>query len=270
VRAKYLAKDWFADLRDLDAEELVAVQEALHTDPWLGATPQERRQFVARLKRLVPYADWTARGLAAWALFYPEPYWLVIALCAALSLAGVGLHLFSRGYLRIEFANEKTKDPRPDIGGLVWLPALMLLLRAMIDFSFVDRAMLVVSSAALSAVAAVALCWHIAAWRRSFLRVFCVFLCAWTYTYGAVAEADVLFDNNRPVVFPTKVVKLKISRGSKHTSYDVTVEPWGPEHVNDEINVSRSYYAQLHVGDRACIYQGPGWLGIRWYSLGDC
>lgn len=267
ARVRHRAEDWFAGIPDLDAEEIVALRQRLDSDPRLGANVQQRRRIVARTRRLFSKLEWGIAALLLWGLLYPKPYLLVITISIILPIVGLALFALSRGCLSL---NALKNDPRPALDRLVLMPPLLLAMRALMDFEFLDLQVLAGMTAGIALAATVFLCRKYPVLKRGLLSLMGVFLFTWAWLYGAVAQADVQFDGAKPALFRTTVIAMHVSRGSKSTSYNVTVAPWGPIRTDETISVAPRTYNRLKIGREACVWLGGGALGMRWYDLSDC
>jgi len=266
-RVHRLAEDWFVSLRDLDVEDVKAVREVLDSDPRLGANQPARRRTIAQWRRAADKAGWAMTALFFWTLLYPKPYLLVITLVAILPVLALGIHSVARGWLSL---NAIKTDPRPQIDQILLMPPLLLMLRALLDFRFLDWHLMVGATAIVAATTAVLLWRAFPALKRGMLSLTSTLLITWAYIYGVAAQLDVQLDVGKPAVYRTNVMALRVNRGSKHTDYEVTVTPWGPERIDESIDVTPAFFGSLKVGEEVCVYQSGGALAIRWYELGRC
>src|SRR5262249_36384092 len=99
-----------------------------------------------------------------------------------------------------------------------------------------------------------------------------ILACAFTFAYGfgAGLEIDVLADSTKPTIYPTQVLQKRASRGSKSTTYYLTLGPWGAITGSDEISVSAARYHATQTGDTVCVYVGKGALHVPWYQVQYC
>lgn len=50
------------------------------------------------------------------------------------------------------------------------------------------------------------------------------------YSYAATYGVNCVYDNSEPKIYQAKVIGKSISRGRRHTTYYLKVEPWGSHH----------------------------------------
>jgi hypothetical protein len=127
--------------------------------------------------------------------------------------------------------------------------------------------------AGLAAVAVLAAVWG--AKERAPLaapRAFLVFvtLFAAAYGYGAVAVADVQLDASPGRLTPVLVISKYETYGRHGTRYDhLRVPAWGPAPAG-AVDVTRSVYDGVAIGDRVCMTLHPGLLALPWFTTGLC
>jgi hypothetical protein len=258
---------WFAHLRNLDVHDAREFQRKVQNDPALGGTLPERM-------RQLRTATWAARtvnivagagALAGW--FYPRPYGFIVGLLILLPWIGLGVAARFRGLVRVD---AKKNDPHPTVGIAFLIPGFVLMLRVVTDIHVMNW------RPVLWMAVVIALVMTFAAVRVDPLlaknRWMALLLLGLTmpYGYGAGIEADALLDRAAPTVYRTTLLDKHISRGSKHTDYELTVGPWGPYQTNQRIDVAPRIYYSLKRGDDVCVQVRPGALRIAWYVVGRC
>ena len=68
-------------------------------------------------------------------------------------------------------------------------------------------------------------------------------------------------------VYQAKVIDKSISRGRRHTTYYLKVEPWGSHHDAENISVASDQYVETEIGQTVSIDYKEGLLGIPWYFI---
>jgi hypothetical protein len=127
--------------------------------------------------------------------------------------------------------------------------------------------------AGLAAVAVLAAVWG--AKERAPLAApwaFSVFvtLFAAAFGYGAVAVADVQLDASPGRLTPVLVISKYETYGRHGTRYDhLRVPAWGPAPAG-AVDVPRSVYDGVAIGDNVCMTLHPGLLALPWYTTGLC
>ena len=261
--------EWFFDLPDLNRIDLEAAADALLARQDLGATPAERAARLHRFKRIAAFADLGGYALALWGFIAPTPYGLVIALLAAAPVAGFALIVWSRGAIAID---PNTADPRPGLAGLFFMAPMMLGLRALLDCQVVDWRGVVIAAVVAAAAAGIVFAWRKSnAGPRAKLGagIGAAFVAA-LLTWGAVVEADVMLDSSPAQKFRPMILDKTVSQGSRHTSYKLKLEPWGPYPEAAEVDAPHWVYDAVEVGVPACIRLHGGALGVRWFSVRPC
>lgn len=257
---------WLAAIPDLDALDRRRAEAELLQAPGLGATEAERRNALARARRIARGATWGSAGVVAWGWFAPRPYGAAIAALALVPAAALALLLVHRGRYTIE---RRRNDARPGLEVPVLLPGLVLMLRSMLDFHVVDFRPLLVATAAGTLLLVALVSAGDPALRRRWYLLPVMALLLTAYPYGGLAEANALLDRSEPEVFQVRVIGKRISSG-KHTSYDLRLAPWGPYDAPEEVDVGRARYQRIAVGDSVCVLLSRGALGARWYQVDEC
>jgi hypothetical protein len=89
------------------------------------------------------------------------------------------------------------------------------------------------------------------------------------YGYGATVILNGLADRGEPQASTSRVTGMHVCTG-KTTTYELTLEPWGPYSEPNKANVPRSFYRTVRTGDLICPVLHSGALGIRWFSVQHC
>jgi hypothetical protein len=258
---------WYRSLTDLDAVDRAAREKALMADTHLGATPDERRATLKRMSRISHVANGAGWAILLWAWLFPQPYALVMTLSALAPLVAIGLVRWSQGAMTLGEASRT--DPRPGLAGLMF-GGYGLVLRAVLDLHTLDWIGALIGALVVAAVASTASRWAAGAQTKvKPVTLVLYFVATFAYGWGLVLEADRILDRAPAHVYPTQVTDMHISSG-KHTSYDITLAPWGPTRGQDGVDVGRPLYQQMHVGETVCPVLHPGALHIRWWEVGLC
>ncbi len=250
---------WLQTLPDLDHQDAVEEQAREEADPALGRNPAERRERLVLLRRISGVIFLAVVALSGWALFWPRPYELTIGVLAVTPF--VALLILWRGY---GWAGH--------IEGLVsaiFLPVLILCLRAMFDLEVLDAWPLGLCAGAVALIpAGVAAVWSKTErwWPALFLGALAgVFAFVWAWSLASFA--DVMFDAS-----PSwKVRATVVARDDDEHRVELTLRTLGPPHETfKEISVSKREAKTLRAGDTVCLVVHRGRLGWRWGYLSDC
>jgi hypothetical protein len=156
-------------------------------------------------------------------------------------------------------------DAHPNVAIALLAPAFILVLRST-DFEIVYSNAIVGLSAAVGILlflGAVKVDPTLRTRRGSLVALFVLFL---AYGYGAIIEANVLFDQTPGVIYTAPVVERRVVAG-KNTRYKLRVGPWGPKAKQNEIRVERATYQYIRPGNVVKLVLKRGELGIKWYYL---
>jgi hypothetical protein len=261
---------WLAErFPDLDVQQQELEAQEILQDETLGRSVPEREEKLAQARQVARILNTLAWAVAAWLLFYPKPY--DVAVQASLSLPPVAALalLWYQGLLR---ADERKDSAYPALGSALFIPAVGLMLRVLLDFELLDY------SATLQMVAAVAVLFGgvLAYGNRRFIQlpasrwgaVATVFFCALVYGYSAVVAINCVFDEATPRVYAANVVSKHSSSG-KTTTYYLEVGAWGPRTAPEDVTVTEETYDQTIPGDSLRVYQFPGRLQMPWFTVSE-
>jgi hypothetical protein len=256
---------WLGQFPDLDAQERAAAESELLRSRELGPDEAARSRALGRARTVGRMLNGVSVAAGVWGWVFPRPYPVAIAVLGILPLFGLALLALGRG--RYAFDTSRT-EPRPSLIVTVMVPGLVLAMRAIRDLRIVDVAPLLLG-AAVGAVAIVAL---VAAFDRKARKPWVLLLLAPLlafYPGGGAALANALLDRAPPQVFRVAVRGKHVSTG-KYTSYDLTLDPWGPVEKAESVDVGRQLYDVVATGDVVCVALQPGALGLRWFVVLRC
>lgn len=258
---------WLGALPDLDARETQAFEAAIASDPELGQTPEERLAHLARARKLASAFNAVTFVVSMWGFFYPRPYSAALLTAALLPWAAILLVAKSGGLYRLD---TQRNDVRPNVAAALYMPGFVLLMRAVLDVGVLDweRALI------YGALAAVVMGWAalmsdptLRARRAAALALFAL---SCTYGYGAVVLGNFELDRAPDTEYRVAVLARHVSRGSRSTTYYLTLAPWGPRTEPKDVSVSWTLYNRTPSGGTVCVHQGPGALDISWYVIRAC
>ena len=256
-------EQWLETLPCLDVEERAASLDEITGDEGLGQTLEDRSAAWVHGMGLSKKWNIASIAICCWGLFYPKPYILAMVALIALPWAGVEIVRRSKGLFRID---QRPNDAHPNVAYLIILPALVLMLRSLLDFNTFQSARSFLFYVAVGGgLAFFAAVFDKTLWARKLVFVmFCLF--TFVYGFGAVIEANALLDHSAGSSFSAIVRGKHIVEG-KHTSYNLALSPWGPKTKPGDLEVSRATYDSIRCGDIAYITLRRGALGIPWHYL---
>ncbi|WP_426493213.1 hypothetical protein [Hymenobacter sp. 102] len=261
---------WLAErFPDLDVQQQELEAQEILQDETLGRSVPEREEKLAQARQVARVLNTLAWAVAAWLFFYPKPYDVAVQASLALPPVAALALLWYQGLLR---ADERKDSAYPALGSALFIPALGLLLRVLLDFELLGY------SAAWQLAAGVALLFGgvLAYGNRRFIRlpasrwgaVATVFFCALVYGYSAVVAINCVFDEAAPRVHAANVLSKHSSSG-KTTTYYLEVGAWGPRTAPEDVTVTEETYDQTMPGDSVRVYQFPGRLAIPWFTVSE-
>ena len=218
-----------------------------------------------RLSKQFGTAGWV---LSAWGAFYPRPYLLVVSLLAFTPVVGIVVAHLARGSVN-PFDDERNEG----LATFVIIPPLILSLRAILDFPLIDGWRLSVYGAAFGVAWGLLYLWtrpnYAVTKRKRWWDVAAGWVGAMWYGGTIVAMLNGILPQGAPQLFVEPVLDRHIS-GGKHPSYYLTLPPFGPVNEQDDWDVGRTVYQEVHIGDRVCGYIYPGALREPWYDIEPC
>lgn len=256
--------DHFPDLDYEEAEE--SFQEVLQ-DNKFGFTAQERLEQFDKVKRITSILNWVGGIAAAWAFFWPQPYEIAILVVAIIPLLALVVLKLYRGLVRID---EKKNSAFPSVFAALFFPAMVLMLRALIDYNIFEHkqvwALILPIAIGLTAVMLIGQSEFDWQKGRDVFSALILLILAFVYAYGLVISTNCTFDNRSAASFETQILNKSISQ-SKTTSYYFELAPWGPQPEVSDAEVDRETYEIMEVGDSVEVLFLKGQWGIPWYVV---
>jgi len=267
MRTDAALEAWLNSIPDLDVQEAEAARAEIAADPELGQTPEERLASLGRAKKLANTFNALTWATVIWGFFYPQPYAVALLIIALLPWTAMILAAKSHGLFRLD---ARRNDVRPNLATAMYLPGFVLLLRAVEDVGVLDWQLALVYAALTTLIiwwAALRCDPTLRARRSAAMILFCIM---GAYGYGAVALGNSQLDTSAGQNYRVQVLAMHYTRGSKSTSYYLTLAPWGPRTRPEDVSVARALYSVTRPGGAVCVHQGPGSLGIGWYVVRSC
>lgn len=233
------------------------------SDIRLGRSEEERRRSLAKAERIGMFLNLLSLPVSLWAFLYPFPYdpaiWCTIALPIVSLLAAArfpGVYRFDGptqtmhlaivlpwGLCSATLAYRASTDWNFAVPG-EWLPPTLfigLLFLALIALLFRDV-------------------------RSQPERFLGALLACCMYGFGASVAINGLLDQSEPILHRAKVLEKRID-SNRHARCYATFAPWGPLRQSEELELPRSTYEAITVGQDATVQVRSGALGIDWYAI---
>jgi hypothetical protein len=220
------------------------------------------------------WLEWITIVIAAWFVFYPKPYEILLGILLFIPLFGLflnGLHKPSIATL-VEVSIDKEGNEDYDVADFIDVAAIAILLRTLLDYEFESFYSLLISGTiAFCLILVVLFLTHELIekstrnkwWIYSSL-IFNISL----YSYGGTYAANCTYDYSVPEVYQTEVLDKRIHTGSKgRKTYYVEVAPWGSHYDKEEISVPSAQYDEIKIGEAIAIDLKEGLFGIPWYYI---
>jgi hypothetical protein len=206
-------------------------------------------------------------SIGAWGLLLPVPYRLAVLGNMGAFVVALAMKVISRQQLAITDA--KAGDSRPRIQGLFVMPALVVALRALVDINLLDWQSVLLWALGLAAVLAIPVFANDRQLSKKLFNVIFLPLVTYAFAWGAIAEADFMFDTSPPHVFQTTIRSMHVSHG-KSISYHFELASWDGRPAGDSLRVPYALYAGHRPGDQICVVLHDGWLGFRTFEAQPC
>lgn len=257
---------WLRGLPDLDQQEQQKSEAEIVADPAFGQTPAQRLTRLAVAKKIAAALHVAMVALYGWAFLAPRPYELVIGLLMALPWVAILLVAASRGLFRID---GRRNDAHPNLAAVALGPALVLALRAYFDVHLVAWTDIFVPAIIGGAVLS------LAEWavdrevRRRPLALLALVPFALIYAGACVTLGNTLLDRSPAEIMRTTVLDKHVESG-KHTTWYLTLAPWGPFREATNVTVAKDFYAAVAPRQNVCVHLRAGAFKISWFLVGTC
>ena len=257
-------REWLAPLADLDATDLLAMDEDVKTNPAYGPSAEVRLKSFESVRALVKKLSAIGWAIVIWNFAAPIPYDLALLTLAFMPLTLLMTMRHAGGLIRY---SEKSKYP--NFEALFFMSALVMMLRGLLDWQlqFDAHDFWVYGAAVCGVVLVVTILMPPVRTKAKYLAG--VTFGAMIYSLGLVNYLNGSFDWSEPQIFHTEIVGKSISTG-KHTEYKFEVRPWGSRTKDNQVTVAREYYDQAEIGHPLCVYLYPGALGVEWFVPERC
>jgi len=219
--------------------------------------------------------DWLEKisiVLCLWLLFYPHPYKLIFTIVLSLPIIGLILNGVERPSLvSLVSISKEEGENKYDLADFIEFPGPVILMRVLMDFEFESfYSILKVGTVGFIILLIVLFATHKIINKKypdkSLIYLIIIGNIA-LYSYAATYGVNCVYDNSEPKIYYTKVIDKSISRGRRHTSYYLKVEPWGHHLDPEEIRVTREQYYETEIGQTVKVVYKKGLFNIPWYYI---
>lgn len=220
------------------------------------------------------WLEWIAIGFSLWFVLHPSPYKVLFVILMAIPILGLVLNGLNgrpsiASLVRVKKNGEGEKEY--DVADFIDISALAILIRIMKDYEFESYYSVIIPGT----IAFVSVCLIVFATHRLienstpartwiYLTLFFnIFIYSFSGTYGI----NCVFDQSEANVYNARVIDKKISKSRRSTSYYVKVTPWGHHLDSEKIEVGKSQFDDLEVGEHISIDVHEGLFSIPWYYI---
>lgn len=257
---------YFASLEHTDFH---AETQSILQEKSFGRSEEERLAKLKRDKRFAFVLNALAWVLGPWLFF--RPHFAVLVALLLLFVVSLLIVKFSGGMIH---ANEKNNSAHPSLVYALTISALMVGLRAFLDYNIFDYKNVWLPSVSLALLLWVLLLYRSKefVWKKA-EDIFVVFLFAlffFFYSYGMTIIFNCQADTSDARVYYADVIDKAIKR-SKTNSYYVKLSPWRgekkPRPESKEVYVNADFYMRVQIGEQVQIRLYQGRLRIPWFTL---
>ena len=220
------------------------------------------------------WLEWLALIIGLWFLFYPKPYQWLLAILLILPIAGLLLNGLSKPSIASLIKIDSGENGNVDVADFIDIPALIILLRVLLDFKYESFYSLIIPGA-IGMIGVLALLFfthkrieksHLGRWGIYGFLIFHIFL----YSYAGTYAVNCAYDFAAPQAVETTVLEKTIRSTRKQSrKYAITVAPWGEHREKERMYVHRNNFDRFEVGDTVLVNVKPGLLGIPWYYMSE-
>jgi hypothetical protein len=217
------------------------------------------------------YINRVGLWLALWEALYPHPYRVAMTIALIFPLIPLFVrHRYRKSISLEDDVDKKTGAKLPSLFAALIVSSMVLILRAVFDYDllvfsdclvvwgiiFVVLIMIILGIESTSGI-------RIKLFSGKGLSIM-IFVLA--YSYGSMIVTNCLFDNSKPEIYHTHVLRKHMTGGKRNNFY-LMLDKWGPQTKPGDILVSGSLYRRTQAGDEMDVYVKKGTLHIPWYFV---
>ncbi|HEY4149716.1 MAG TPA: hypothetical protein VGM41_12340 [Chitinophagaceae bacterium] len=252
---------------DVDTIEYEAETKTILANENFGVTEGERENNLAKARKVSTWASTVGIGISFWVFIYPKPYEPLLIALAILPWVGVYITWYFKGLVRFD---TRKKSAWPSVSFVLYFPALALLLRAILDYDLYIFGKIwtpLLASTLIVTLVFFTICKKAVGEEKSKALVMGVgALIAGCYSFGLIVLSNCYYDSSKPDSFQVQVTGKHITTG-KHTSYYLTLSPWGRFSEEKDQSVRRSFYEEVQTGQSLHVHLHEGRWHIPWYFV---
>ncbi|SHH36591.1 hypothetical protein SAMN04488109_3878 [Chryseolinea serpens] len=256
----------YPDLDELNAQQ---EHEEILSNPEFGWTEEQREHRLTQARRQARVVNVFGTIAAAWAFFWPHPYFWSMIAPMAMFMVGLVVTKLSNGLIRIE---EKKNSAYPSVLYGVIFTGMCVMVRALLDFNILDFKKAWMLTGVITTLLIILVGFKNSELKfktgtEIFTSIF-IAVVLMAYSFGTAVTLNGLLDTSAPEVFTVKIVSKHVS-GGKVTTYHLMLEPWGDQKESEDATVSSDFYHSIDAGESVEVYRMKGELGIPWFFVAE-
>jgi len=273
IRKSSEIEAWAAEhFEDGDVQEFEEDEQLILSDDRYGNNTEEREHNLNKAykkSRILNVITWISVALG---LFYPKPYEYIIAILIVLPLVSMFMVWQSNGLIGFGSMESSSKNSaRPSVGLGVFMPAMIIALRGMLDVNIYKYNELIYVCVGFAVLLTFLFVWlsfrYVTVSKKDYVILIPIMMIVFSfYSYGACVTSNTILDQNVGDLYFSKVEHKYISSGKVDT-YHLQLSAWGPDALEDDAEVSKSFYNKTQVGDTVVAQLKDGYLGIPWFKV---
>jgi hypothetical protein len=232
--------------------------------------PEEVQVSPQKGKKLAIYINRLGLCLALWEALYSHPYSIALTVAMIFPLVTLFVLYIHRKSISLEDGDKKTGTKQPSLLAALIASSMILALRAGLDYD-----LLVFSDCLIAWGIGFIVLTTIILWIESTsaikIRFFSghglsIMIFVLAYSYGSMIIADCFFDNTKPEIYHTHVLRKHMTGGRRYNFY-LMLDKRGQQTKPGDVSVSSSFYRKTQPGDGIDVYVKKGTLDIPWYFV---
>lgn len=254
----------YANLNTVDFEQ--GTQEILD-NPEFGMTAESRARRLEEARKVARYIRYGGWGVAAWVIFFPQPYVLAVGVTMALPLLVLVVCFYYRGLMG---SDDTEKSAYPSVAVPFMMPSIVIALRALFDYNILEYAN---GWMPMGIVAAVLYVLYMIGTRGFFPRnkqdyatIFIIPFLTFAYSFGSFTVLNCQADRSEADVYATTVESKYIESGKTRT-FHIKLHPWEGRNEVENVTVSEEEYNFYEEDNPVYVIQRPGWLYMPWIEI---
>jgi hypothetical protein len=258
-------ESWFTGIKNPDVAALDLELKQIANDDRLGTSAASRLENAGRAARVAARLNLIGVLITFWALIYPRPYDLAVALAVALPPLALLLCWRFDGLLTL---SDKGNTARGNLVGLMIGPGFALVLRALFDWDLVRPTAPIIAAAIVGIVLGLAAFAVSSDFRKAPGNGLLYFLFLGVYAYGTLTLGNCMLDVSKPQQGVATVIAHRHTTGKGAQAF-LSVSRVPADLESSELHVSFDLYRRTGVGDRVCVSEYEGALGWHWIRVAD-